>query len=281
MYLFLLFQRVDALAHQVDRDLEHFRRRSHQFLLRHKDVPIVGLFAEGIGHAGGDAPGRVGGQPQVARDLVRCLEPDATDLASQAIGVLLHHVQCLVAECLVHFDRPRSAHAVALQKDHHFANLLLLLPGGLHACHALGADAQHVKEAPRFVLDHVQRVYAKPGHDPFGHLGTDPFDQARTQVFFDAFCRRGKHGTIVIDLELAAILGVTLPRPLQFERLAGVDVGQPADDSHQVQLPLDRQADDAVSGFGVGIGHALDHAAQHVSQADLLPQESTRCIGQL
>ena len=114
MDLLFPFQRVYALLHQIDRHLEHRGRCGHQLLLGCIDVPLIRHLAQGIGDARRHASGRVKWQPQVSSDLIGGLEPDAVDLAGQAVGILLHDLYGSIPKRLVDLDRPRGAHAMPL-----------------------------------------------------------------------------------------------------------------------------------------------------------------------
>ena len=117
------------------------------------------------------------------------------------------------------------------------------------------------------MLDDIQGVHPKLIDDPPGHHRPDPLDQSRAQVPGDALGSGREHGPVVVHRELVTILAMPRPHPLQLERLAGIDVGQAADDGHQVQFPLDRQADHTVSVFLVCVRHPFDDAAQLFGQA--------------
>jgi hypothetical protein len=225
-------------------------------------VPVVGQFRERVGHAGLHARRGVGRQPQVAGDLVGGLEAHAPDVAGHPVGILLHHLQRVVAVGLVDFDGQPGGDAVALQEQHHLADVLLLLPGFGDGGRPLGPHAQRLPQPAGVFVEHAQRVGTEALDDASGGDRADPLDQPGAQVALDTLDGGREDLCAPLGLELAAILLVGRPGPLQPQTLAGVDLGQVADDGHQVGVAGGVKADDRVAGFLVIVGDALDSAVE-------------------
>ena len=75
---------------------------------------------------------------------------------------------------------------MGLQKNHHVLDGALLVPRLYNLADALLANAQHRLQPLRFVLDDVQRLFAKPLHDAFSHHLAHAANQAGAEVALDA-----------------------------------------------------------------------------------------------
>src|SRR5438132_3442037 len=91
---------------------------------------------------------------ELHRDGIGSPEPDATDVAGQAIGILRHDLHGIAAVGLVDAHRPRRAHTT-VQEHHDFADRLLLGPGGRNATGSYRTDSVHLPQATRLRLDDV------------------------------------------------------------------------------------------------------------------------------
>jgi hypothetical protein len=116
-----------------------------------------------------------------------------------------------------------------LQEDHDLLDDLLLGPGGGDHRGAFGTKAGHLDQPPGVLLDHLQGGLAEVVDDPLGHLGPDPFDQPRAEVATDPLNGRRQHRGVGVDLELAAVLGMTGPAALQAQALPRLCPQQGAD----------------------------------------------------
>jgi hypothetical protein len=97
---------------------------------------------------------------------------------------------------------------VAVQEDLDLPDSPLLVPGLGDALLAGGADARHLSELLRRLLDHVEDINPK-GLDQAGcELGADALDQAGTQVALHAFGSVGGRGSQNLRVELLAVVGV-------------------------------------------------------------------------
>jgi hypothetical protein len=106
-------------------------------------MTLVHRLGQGIGDAGThpDHGGLV--DAELHRNGIGSLEPDATDVAGQAIGILRHDLHGITAVGLVDAHRSRGADAVAVQENHDLADRLLLGPCGRDAASSQRTDAVH------------------------------------------------------------------------------------------------------------------------------------------
>src|SRR6266487_873528 len=142
---------------------------------------------------------------ELHRDGVGGLEPDATDVARQAIGVLRHHLHGIAAVGLVDAHRPRRADTMAVQEDHDLADCLLLGPGGRDAAGSHRADAVHLPQAIRLRLDDVKHLVAEGTQELFGIDRADAADHSRGEILLDALGRRGRRGLEEPGFELLTV----------------------------------------------------------------------------
>jgi hypothetical protein len=119
-------------------------------------MPLVHRLSERVGNAGAHADRRGLFDAELGRDLVSGTEADATDVASQAIGIFLDALDGLGAIGLVDAHRARRADAVAVVKQHDLADHLLLGPAGNDPFGTLWADPSHFVQAARLLLDDVE-----------------------------------------------------------------------------------------------------------------------------
>ena len=134
------------------------------------------------------------------------------------------------------------------------------MPGFLDLSDPLRTHAQHLVQSIRLLVDDLQGVRAELAHDALGRHRPDPLDQPTAQVFLDARGGGGQHGCVALDLELAAMLSVHGPVPLQPHVLADADPQHVPDGSDFVVLAVGNQFGDGVAGLFVVEGQALDDA---------------------
>jgi hypothetical protein len=98
--------------------------------------------------------------PELHRDCISGLEPDAADVPRQPIGILRHDLDGVGAVGLEDADRPSRADAVAVQEHHDLADNLLLGPGGDNSLRSYRPDAVDLPKAIGLVLD-IEDLSAK------------------------------------------------------------------------------------------------------------------------
>ena len=287
MDLLFLAQGLDALGHQGGGDVEQLGAGLGQLGLRHIDVPFVGLLAKRVGHARSHPLRRVGRNAHVARDPVGGDKADSVDIARQAVRIGLDDCGRAVAVLFVDAHSQRRADAVALQEDHHLANLALLLPGRLDHQHPFGADPFDVVEALRLVFDDIEGLRAERKHDALGHFRPDPLDQPAAEVLLDAGGCGREDGGVALDLELPAILAVYGPLPLQSHVLARADAQHVSHYGYFKVGIVSRQLGDRVAGLFVVKRDALDDAFEgghgrrrKVSECRSVKVSGVRCLSE-
>jgi hypothetical protein len=177
-------------------------------------MAVLGGLRERELQAGLDPLGTVVGDTQAAGELVGGLEPDPPHVGGQPIRFAADHLDGLIPVGLVDPHPQRGRHPNALQEDHHLLDGLLLGPGGGDHGRPFGAKPRDLDQPFGVLLDHLQGGLAEVVDDPLGHLGTDPFDQPRTEVAADSLDGGRQHGLVGLDLELPAILWVAGPPSL-------------------------------------------------------------------
>ena len=200
--------------------------------------------------------------PDLGRDLICGPEPDPADIPRQAIRVLADHPNRIVAIGLVDPHRPRGSNAVGVQEQHDFPDDLLLGPAGDDPCRPLGADAAHLPQPLRLLLDEIEHRLAEATHQPLGIDRTDPADHSRREIPLDALKRCRRAGLDEGRAELLAVGPVVHPGATQLDEFAGADHRRVADHGDQVSLApgLDPQYAEPI--LRVMERHALHEAGQ-------------------
>src|SRR5207245_2550135 len=145
-------------------------------------MPFIHRLCERIGDPGTYADQCRLFDAQLARDLVRRAEADASDIASQPIGVLRDEPNGISAMGSVDAHRARRADAVAVQEQHDLANHLLLCPAGDDLLRTLGADAGHLAQATGFLFYYVEHGFAEGPHELLRIDRPDAADHAGAEI---------------------------------------------------------------------------------------------------
>ena len=251
---------VDGLDHQRLGYLQQCRAGLHQFTLRHVDVTVVRLLAQRVGHAGCNPFWRVEGDPLVAGDLVGGDEADTMYVPRQTIRIVGDYRGRTVAVLFVDAHSQRRADAVALEKNHHLADLALFVPGSLDLPDAFWSHPKHLVQLIRVFVDNRQRIGAELTHDAFGGYRSNPLDQAAAQVFLDTGGCGRQYGGVAFYFELAAMLDMNRPFPFDADMLADTDAQHVPDDSNFIVLVVGNQPGDGIAGFLVVKGETLEDA---------------------
>ena len=111
--VFLLEFQGDRLLDDRHGDLQERRGCLNQLVMEDGAVAIVGKLLQHMPHAGLGTDHRIAGNAQALGQGIRRLEANAVDVEGQAIGILLHPGDGLVAVGLVDADGPGRAHAMA------------------------------------------------------------------------------------------------------------------------------------------------------------------------
>ena len=135
---------VQRGADQLAGNLQEFGRERSQLFFRQAAMTLVHRSGQRIADACTDPDhGRLR-DPELHRDRVGGPEPDAADVAREAVRVLRHDLHRISAVGPEYPHRPRGADAVAVQEHHDLADHLLLGPGIGDPLRADPADAGHL-----------------------------------------------------------------------------------------------------------------------------------------
>ncbi len=149
-------------------------------------MPFAREFLKHMAHPGLRPHQGVARDAQALGDGVGGLEADAVDIEGQAVGVLAHLLDGLVAVGLVDAHGARGADPVGLEKHHDLADDLLLGPGAGDPLLALGADALEFPQPFGVLLDDLEHRLAKGLDQLLREVRPDALDHARAQVLLDA-----------------------------------------------------------------------------------------------
>ena len=104
-----------------------------------------------------------------------------------------------------------------MQEQHDLPDDLLLRPAGDDPCRPFDADAGHLLQARRLLLDEVEHRLAEAPHQPFGVDRADAADHSGTEIPLDALQRRRRAGLEEGRAELLAMGAVVHPDAVQPE----------------------------------------------------------------
>src|SRR6266496_5240437 len=185
---------LSGMPPQLLRDLKKFFGQRHEIVGRQPAMALVHRLGQRIGDAGAhpDHGGLV--DAELHRDSIGGLEPDATDVAGQTIGILRHDLDGIAAVGLVDAHRPRGADPVAVQEDHDLADHLLLGPGRRDAAGSHRTDAIHLPQAIRLRLDDIEHLVAEGAQELLGIDWAYATDHSGSDILLDALDRRGRRG---------------------------------------------------------------------------------------
>src|SRR5215510_17720 len=124
-------------------------------------VTVFGKLLQHMPHACLSPDDRIPWNPQPLSEGVCCLETNAVDIQSKAIGILPHPGNSLVAIGLVNPDSPCGPDAMRVQKDHDLPDDFLGFPGFDHPLFPFRTDTVKVCEAFRRLLNDIKHLLAK------------------------------------------------------------------------------------------------------------------------
>ena len=206
--------------------------------------------------------GGIRGNAEALGDGVGALESNAVDVDSEAIRIRLDERNGVVPVALVYAVREARRHAVSLQEEHDLAQRPLLMPGRLNLLDTLRADALHIEELLRRVVDDGERVDAEAGDNARRHLRADAPDESTAQVFLDAGERDWPHHLVGGDFKLGAILAALHPLAGEAQRGARLHSEEIPHDGDGFGALRDAHLHDAPGVFVGDVGDALQHPFQ-------------------
>jgi hypothetical protein len=225
-------------------------------------VSGLGGFEEDMIEAGGGAEERIERDTEFLGDLIGGFETDAGDIAGEDIGVGAELIDGMLAVGFEDADGAAGADAVGMEEDHDGADDLLFGPSVFDLFTAFGADAIDLFEACGSVFNDVEDGVSEAVDQLAGVDGTDAFDHAAAEVFFDAFAGVGRGRGEELGMELESVIPVAHPPPLGIDPFAGGDAGERSDEGDEIAVALDFEFEDGEAGIFVEEGDPFDEAGQ-------------------
>src|SRR6516165_7416624 len=245
---------------ELSRDFEQRLSERDELFGREPAMPFVHRLGQRVGDAGTHADQRRLLDAELARDLIRCTEADAADVAGQSVRVLRDELDSITAVGFVDAHGTRGTDAVAVQEQHDLANDLLLGPAADDALRPLGADPCHLPQTARLLLDDVKNGIPECAHQLLRVDRPDAADHPGAEILFDPFDRRRRRGLEERGSELDAMRAVVDPGSARLHKLAGRDHRCVTKDGDQVALTAGFDAQHAEAVLFVVEGDALDEA---------------------
>ena len=249
---------IQRLAQDPFLDAQQSASDGEQLFLRERAMPLAHCLSQGVIQSRRRAQQRFRGDAQLACDLIRRGEADALNIRGQAIGILAHALDRLLAIGLVNAHRAARADAVRMQEHHDVPHNLLLLPGVLDQSPPLLADARDLLQLRRLRLDDFKNLLAKFCDQLFRIARADALDHAAAQILLDARLRRRRDAAQSIRVKLPSVLAILNPLALGRQPLAGGHRRETPNHSDQIPMSLDRYAQHRETGFFIVKGHPLD-----------------------
>ena len=159
---------------------------------RQRAMPLVHGLREHVLQGATPAPHGIGGHANLLRDAIGREEPDATDVARQAVRILGEHLDRIGAVGPVDAHGAARADAMRVQEHHDLAHGALALPVLHDAARADAADPRDVQQAIGLAIDDVEDPGAEGVHQLSGQVRPDALDQPGPEVALDALGRVGR-----------------------------------------------------------------------------------------
>lgn len=248
----------NGLIDQRWREFDEGRGTLAKLRDRERAMPLVDRLGQHVLQRPSTTTHRVGGNADLARDLIRGQEPDAANVASQPVGILGQHLDRVGAIGPMDADGAARAHTVRVQEDHDFPHRALALPVLDDAAGSHVTDAGDLEQAVGFAIDHVEDGGAEGRDEELGQVRPDTLDQSGAQVALDAFGRVRRRDADPVGLELLAVRAVLHPRAGRVDVLADGDLRRVADDGGGFASTPQRHAEDAEAALRIVIRDAFD-----------------------
>ena len=142
---------------------------------------------------------------------VSSLEADTPNVISQFIGIGFDSLNAFFPILSVDFSCVCCTDSIALKKEHHVLDVLLLLPTLGNLLYSFLADAGHFVESLNIGLDYVNGFQSETADDKLSELRTDAFHQSATQILFNAIDGGGHYFFPTFRYKLVAVSLVCFP----------------------------------------------------------------------
>jgi hypothetical protein len=243
-------------------DLEQRRRARDQLLPRQRAMALAERLLEHVAEARAQAERRVRSNAEAFGQLIGGLEPDAADVAGEAIRIFADRLDRALAVGFEDARGAQRAQPVRMQEQHDVAYRPLFAPGGRDPPGEAPPDPRHFAQALRLALDHLEHLVAERRDQLFGHRAADAFDHARAEIRLDALERVRRHRDHGPGAELQAIARAGLPLAVGAHDLAGRHPRALADHGHRLALLGELDPQHAKAALGIVERDPLDQAGQ-------------------
>ena len=223
-------ERAEPRREQVFTYLEQLRGARHQFVVGNVHVAVLDAGLERVQEAGLESLGRVAGDAELAGDRIGGAKPDAPDLVREAVRILAHHADRVLAVLLDDARGERTRDADAEQEHHHVLDVALRREHLRDRRRTCTADADDLGEPRRRALDDVERLDPELLDDPLRERRPDSGERLRAEKLLDPGGGLRRDQLVFADLTLLAPLAIDDPRAVELDRHALVDPDELADD---------------------------------------------------
>ena len=164
---------IERHPHKRFVDIEQLGGESDEIVDRKPAMTVVGRLLQGEGHTGAQSLRRLAGHAHFHGHRVGRAKADASDVASEPIWVLGHHLNGVMAIGLENSHRARRSNAMGMQKHHDVANGLLFGPAGGDFSRAELSDPRHIPQLLGGRFDDFEGSSPERVNDSLRQLGTD------------------------------------------------------------------------------------------------------------
>ena len=207
----------------------------------------------------------VGGDAQPGRNRIGGAEADAADIARQPVRVFRHHLHGVIPIRFEDAHRPRRSHPMAVQKHHDLPHHLLIRPGPGDAPRPHLADARHLPQPLRRLLDHRKHLLPEGIDQLAGIDRPDAADHAAPQILRHPLRARGGGGAQEGGLELQAVLPIVHPLAGDGDPFPGADLRRMAHHRHQLAMAAGLHPQYAKAIGRTVEGDPLNQPCQHLA----------------
>jgi len=213
-------------------------------------------------HASLGTDHRIPWNPQPLGQAIGRLKANPMDIQGQAIRILLHPDNGVVAVGLVNAHSTCRPDPMGVEEDHNLANHFLGGPGLDHPLFTFRTNAVEVRQAFGRLLNDIKHLFAK-GMDQFlGKVRANAFDHPRAEILFNAFQGARRDHAEGLRLELQTMGSISHPDALPLNVLARGNRCRGAYDGHQVTVTTDLDSENTEAGLLTMEGDTLHGTGQ-------------------
>ncbi len=207
-------------------------------------MPFTRRLRQRVGDAGPEPDHRRFLNAQSHGDRVGGFEADTANIARETIRVLRHDPHGIGAVSFVDPNRPRSAYAMAVEKDDDLANDFLFGPGLGNAFRSYHPYAGNLAQAIGLGLNRVEDLFTERANQPPSVSRSNTAYHAGAQVLFDTVQRRRLGRLQKSSFVLLAVGAIIDPFARGGEPFASCDSRSVPDNRDQVSMAARLDAKD-------------------------------------